>query len=197
VAKYLCRLATTLPPSSSSTKMSFHWRSVSLLTIYSCLAAGLGEVSTIDWTAYERGSLGVYPQVQFRTAKITAPLVHINTWNSSCASGYTFISPHGDHVLDNRLYMLDEQGRLIWQHEERGSIQNVQVQQYRGSDFITYWVGDDSFHGHGAGYYKMVSFWWQYFLLKAQSRLTTTSDRPDIQHRTRPKSSQRTCRRLP
>jgi len=61
--------------------------------------------------------------------------------------------------------MLDEQGRLIWQHEERGSIQNVQVQQYQGRDFITYWVGDDSFHGHAAGYYKMVSFWWQYLLL--------------------------------
>lgn len=137
--------------------MISQWRSILFLTIFSYFTVVLSEAETTDWTAYERGSLGVYPQVHFKTTETTAPLVHINQWNSSCDSGYIFISPHHDRVADNRIYMLDEQGHLVWYHEERGSLHNVQVQRYKGRDYITYWVGDDSFHGHGAGYYKMVS----------------------------------------
>lgn len=128
------------------------------LTVCSCIVSVLGDNETIDWTAYERGGLGKYPQVNFRTIDTTAPLIHVTRWNSSCNHGYVFISPHGDRVSDNRIYMLDHKGHLIWHHEERGSIHNVQVQTYKGNDFITYWIGDDDFHGHGAGYYKMVSF---------------------------------------
>lgn len=95
------------------------------------------------WAAYEHGDLGVFPQVRYQTVRTTSPLVHVNACNATrpCdPSGYVFLSPHGDQFADNKALMLDSKGDLVWFAEEKGAVHNVQVQQYRGSDYITYWV---------------------------------------------------------
>jgi len=66
------------------------------------------------------------------------------------------MSAHGKHIADNKLMLLDHEGNLVWYTQETGAIHNIQVQQYKGDDYITYWVGDDEFYGHGAGFFKMV-----------------------------------------
>ena len=124
----------------------------------------LGEVAcqqnnTTDiWTDYEAGRLGLLPQTTYKSTSITHPLIHVIRRNSSCDSeSDILISPHGEHLVDNKILLLDNGGNLIWHHHDTGAIHNAQVQQYKGHNYITYWVGDDGFFGHGAGYYKMVS----------------------------------------
>jgi len=109
------------------------------------------------WTDYESGALGKYPQVTYKSSRISTPLVRVRKWNESCdPHGYVLMSPHGERIADNKLILLDSKGNLVWWQQEQGAVHNIQVQQYRGNDYITYWVGDDEFWGHGAGYYKMV-----------------------------------------
>jgi hypothetical protein len=114
------------------------------------------------WSDYEAGVLGQYPQVVYKSTRIASPQVHVTKWNTtSCDERNKIIlTPHGEKIADNKIMMLDHRGNLVWHHEEKGSIHNVQVQQYRGRDMITFWVGDDEagWNGrHGAGFYKMVS----------------------------------------
>jgi len=130
-----------------------------------CFALSTAQSSqAIDWDAYETGDLGPYPQVRFQTAKVTAPLVHVNLWSDKCAKGYTLLTPHGPRIRSNKALILDERGQLVWHHEERGSIKSFQIQQYKGNKYLTFWVGDDGGFGYGRGYYKMVSSR-QYFML--------------------------------
>ena len=87
---------------------------------------------------------------------MTAPLVHVTLWNDTCDSGYTLFTPQGSRVHSDKALLIDQMGQLVWHHQERGSIKSLQVQKYRSKDYLTFWVGDDYYHGHSRGYYKMV-----------------------------------------
>ena len=117
------------------------------------------QTDTTDlWKDYEAGRLGLSPQTTYKSTSISNPLIHVIRRNSSCDSeSSVLISPHGEQLTDNKILLLNNDGNLIWHHHDTGAIHNAQVQQYKGHDYITYWVGDDNFWGHGAGYYKMVS----------------------------------------
>lgn len=133
--------------------------------LYLCLVMGSraqkdsSDAATVDWDAYERGELGAHPQVRFRSTEMTAPLVHVEHDHPNCdRSEYVALSYGTETDAGNKAMLLDSNGDLVWSHSERGNIHNVQVQQYKGRDYITFWVGDDDFFGHGHGYFKMVSF---------------------------------------
>lgn len=120
------------------------------------------------WSHYESGEMGQYPQVTYKSTRVTTPQVHVIKWNSSCdIQNHVFISPHAGKTQDNKILMYDTKGDLVWYQQEKGSVHNVQVQQYKGKDYITYWVGDDEnqFWEHGAGYYKMVGKESPYFAI--------------------------------
>jgi hypothetical protein len=123
---------------------------------------GIVRAQQIDadyWRDYETGVQGAFPQVTYRSTKVGSPLVHVSKWNSSCDSkSHVLLSPHGKRTADNKVLLLDARGNLVWYQQESGAVHNPQVQRYKGNDYITYWVGDDEFWGHGAGYYKMVCF---------------------------------------
>lgn len=109
------------------------------------------------WSSYESGALGPYPLADYHTITASTPLIHIAQWHPSCDnSSYVFLSPHAVRLADNMVLMLDARGNVVWYHQERGAVHNIQVQRFKGSEYITYWVGDDEFYGHGAGFYKMV-----------------------------------------
>lgn len=110
-----------------------------------------------DWNAYERGKLGSQPQTKYRTSKATSPLVHVTKQSEGCdQDGHILLAPRGDEFARNKALLLDGQGSLVWYHEERGAVNDLRIQSYMGEDYLTYWVGDDNFYGHGAGYFKMV-----------------------------------------
>jgi len=127
------------------------------LSLLNELACGQNNTTDI-WSDYEAGKLGLSPQTTYRSTTITTPLIHVVRRNSSCDSdSEVLVSPHGEKLVDNQILLLDNDGDLIWHHHDTGAIHNAQVQRYKGHDYITYWVGDDNFWGHGAGYYKMLS----------------------------------------
>jgi len=110
---------------------------------------------------------GDFPHVTFQSTRVTVPVVEIEKWDSKCdttSPSYILLSPHGSNIADNKVLLLDQRGQLVWFQQEHGAVHNVQVQQYRSESYITYWVGDDEFWGHGAGYYKMVCY--NLFLLR-------------------------------
>lgn len=48
-------------------------------------------------------------------------------------------------------------GSLIWTPgPEFGQVYNFQVETYRDQQYLTFWSGDNSVGGHGAGAYFMV-----------------------------------------
>lgn len=135
--------------------------SSTVLVLSACLSI-LGVLAApsavIDWEAYERGHQGDYPQQTFESTTISAPVVHVEKWHSSCdSSSHVLLTPHGDRIRDNKALILDNQGRLVWHRQERGAVHTLQVQQYKGNHYLTYWVGDDQYWGFGRGYVKMVS----------------------------------------
>lgn len=140
---------------------TLHW----ILILAYCLSLPLKvhsqqEEETDPWSEYERGELGQYPQVTYKTTRLSTPQIHTLKSSASCdTENHVLISPHAGKTEDNKIMMLDSKGNLVWFLQEKGSVHNVQVQQYKGKDFITYWIGDDEnqFWKHGAGYYKMVS----------------------------------------
>lgn len=56
--------------------------------------------------------------------------------------------------------ILDDTGSLVWSkhfdNEYGGQAYGLKVQQYRGTDHLTFWLGDDTVRGHGAGQYYIV-----------------------------------------
>ena len=56
--------------------------------------------------------------------------------------------------------IFDGDGSLIWSeyfsNQFGGQAYDLKVQRYRGDDFLTFWLGDDTVRGHGAGHYYTV-----------------------------------------
>lgn len=128
------------------------------LILLSPLAALAQSLDSVDWEAYNRGDLGLSPHKSFLSSDALAPVVHIEQSGPECmSSSYVLLSYGTQSERGNQAMMLDENGDVVWSHWERGTIHNLQVQQYRGDNYITFWVGDDEFFGHGHGYFKMVS----------------------------------------
>lgn len=51
--------------------------------------------------------------------------------------------------------ILDQDGHVVWA-KSWGRTYNMNMQTYKGEDFITFWVGNDGVVGHGEGTYYMV-----------------------------------------
>lgn len=56
--------------------------------------------------------------------------------------------------------ILDGDGNLVWtdhfSNKFGGQAYDLRVQNYRGEEYLTFWLGDDRVRGHGAGHYYMV-----------------------------------------
>ncbi|KAL3424072.1 secreted protein [Phlyctema vagabunda] len=66
------------------------------------------------------------------------------------------ITPRGPRVQNPMAMILDAKGHLIWAKGDYGQVYNLKVQKYKGNDYLTFWAGDDTVGGHGAGYYHML-----------------------------------------
>lgn len=111
--------------------------------------------------AIDNGTYGAYPLQKFKTSPVTAPRANFLTWSPECRDGlYHLLTPKGWSVSDPGPMILDQDGTLIWsQHYSNqygGQAYNLQVQSYKGEDYLTFWLGDDTVRGHGAGTWYMV-----------------------------------------
>lgn len=75
---------------------------------------------------------------------------------SSEEDGYLFLGPRGVYVPRPGPMILDNEGNLVWTETQRWpQAMNVQVQEYKGKSYITFWTGDST-GSVGEGYYLMV-----------------------------------------
>ncbi|KAL1633911.1 hypothetical protein SLS58_010901 [Diplodia intermedia] len=110
--------------------------------------------------AYDRGDFGPYPYQEYQTSPLKGPRVNIVATNDSCTSGddLLFLNPRGKQVVPGPNPMiLDQAGNLIWTLDGKpyGETYNLNVQEWNGEQYLTFWGGDDTVGGHGQGYYYM------------------------------------------
>ena len=109
----------------------------------------------------DSGRHGSYPVHEFISTRLRAPQVNFLQWHPECDDGlYYFLTPRGWKVSDPGPMILDAAGNLIWsKHFDNkfgGQAYDLKVQKYLGEDYLTFWLGDDTIRGHGAGSYYMV-----------------------------------------
>jgi len=111
------------------------------------------------------GAYGSYPVHPFATVNLKAPRTNILKWSAECSPGggeswYYFITPKGWKVSQPGPMILDAHGDLVWTehfaNEYGGQAYNLMVQEWRGEKVLTFWLGDDTIRGHGAGHFYMV-----------------------------------------
>jgi hypothetical protein len=101
---------------------------------------------------------GSYPFHSYRSSNLTSPAVRKATNSIECYDdNLIFLSPRGFRVPNPAVTILDNHGRLIWSENVKGQAYNLKVQEYKGEQVLTYWVGDDAVGGHGEGYFYVLN----------------------------------------
>ncbi|RAL16818.1 arylsulfotransferase family protein [Aspergillus homomorphus CBS 101889] len=105
---------------------------------------------------YEQGRMGSWPTEQFRSTTTVGLAVNWVQESARCKDGqYYLLAPRGDSVHRPGPMILDQHGHLVWT-KEYGQTYNLNVQRYRGRDYLTFWAGSDADVGHGRGTYYML-----------------------------------------
>ncbi|KAI1422749.1 Arylsulfotransferase-domain-containing protein [Xylaria sp. FL1777] len=114
---------------------------------------------------YELGFYGLYPTTSFKSSELTAPLLNFPQWDDQkCSDGYYLIAQKGKIVSDSGPTILDSRGELVWADDSYGVVFNLQIQAYKGENYITFWSSPEgSSHGYGRGTYYMLDSSYQLF----------------------------------
>ncbi|KAI6713979.1 hypothetical protein JHW43_003529 [Diplocarpon mali] len=108
------------------------------------LLAGLPAATrALTFGAYDLGLLGVYPTVNYVSLGQDSPRVQISQWDPRCAndSGLILLSLRGRNVKNPGGVILEPNGNLVWSETKYGQALNLQVQRYKGKDYLTFWSG--------------------------------------------------------
>ncbi|KAK4544321.1 hypothetical protein LTR36_004212 [Oleoguttula mirabilis] len=110
----------------------------------------------------DKGSHGYYPVHPFITSPLTAPQTNFVQWSPDCNDGlHYFITPKGWSVSKPGPMILAGDGSMVWSEHFAngfgGQAYDLKVQKYQGEEFLTFWLGDDTVRGHGAGQYYMLN----------------------------------------
>ncbi|KAL4978896.1 ASST-domain-containing protein [Aspergillus desertorum] len=100
-----------------------------------------------------------WPTKLYRTSSVFGTYTYLVRSSKACKDGlYTFLSPRGEGVAARGPTILDQEGELVWTSESAtyGAAYNLDVQEYRGNQYLTFWEGDDKVDGHGDGTIHML-----------------------------------------
>lgn len=108
---------------------------------------------------YNDAEYGFYVTQTFKSSpQVTGvPVVNFMEPFTRCDDGsYLFITPRGK-VAESTPMILDVNGSLVWAATKKyGQVYNLQVQSYKGQEYLTFWAGDDTVGGHGVGTHYML-----------------------------------------
>lgn len=108
---------------------------------------------------YNDAEYGFYVTQTFKSSpQVTGvPVVNFMEPFTRCDDGsYLLITPRG-RVAESTPMILDVNGSLVWAATEKyGQVYNLQVQSYKGQEYLTFWAGDDTVGGHGVGTHYML-----------------------------------------
>ncbi|GAB7366789.1 hypothetical protein MBLNU230_g0740t1 [Neophaeotheca triangularis] len=131
-----------------------------------CLAVSSGSDSSRPLPfdeAVDNGTYGYYPtNTHASNTKVRSPQVNWLTWHEECDDGLLyFITPRGWSLPRPGPMILDAKGEMIWSkhfdNDFGGQAYDLQVQTYKGEQYLTFWLGDDRIRGHGSGSYYMLN----------------------------------------
>ncbi|EKG10517.1 Arylsulfotransferase [Macrophomina phaseolina MS6] len=142
--------------------MSFLPSIRSTLSSFLCLAA-ITDADLLPFIAdqaYDNGDFGAYPYQEYKSSPLKGPRVNILATSDRCygPDELMFLNPRGRSVVPGPNPMiLDQAGNLIWSLDGKpyGETYNLNVQEWNGQQYLTFWGGDDTVGGHGQGYYYM------------------------------------------
>lgn len=130
------------------------------LTLFSCFKTSAGAVefpnSKFQSASYDWGLLGLHPRQTFKSFDLRPPLINFLHWDERCDIGYTLLTPRGTLVWQPAPIILDGKGELVWMDDRFGEVMNLNVQEYKGEQYLTFWAGEFD-EGCGKGSYYMVS----------------------------------------
>ncbi|KAE8154206.1 ASST-domain-containing protein [Aspergillus avenaceus] len=123
-------------------------------------------------SAYDEGRFGEWPTETYRSSPIVGPALNYLQHSDKCKDGlYTFIAPRGSRVAHPGPMILDQDGHLVWT-TEYGQSYNLNVYNYKGQDYLTFWMGNDGVGGHGEGaYYMLDSSYQEVYKIDAANHL--------------------------
>lgn len=129
-----------------------------LVVLSSLFSIALGDLAVLDNDAeYNDGSYGPYVTQSYRSSDVNSPRLNFMKPFTSCDDGsFLFVAPRGGKA-NSTPYILDARGHLIWTADHHyGEVYNFQAQLYKGQQYLTFFAGDDTIRGHGAGRYYMI-----------------------------------------
>ncbi|RMZ87376.1 hypothetical protein DV736_g5386, partial [Chaetothyriales sp. CBS 134916] len=104
---------------------------------------------------YDVGIYGAYRTTEYVSFNLTSPDLIQHRTSDKCEDGYVFLSPKGPSVKDAGPMILDAEGNLIWMSDQYLTAINLNVQTYKGKQYLTFWTGMQAGTA-GAGEYKML-----------------------------------------
>ncbi|KAI9049977.1 hypothetical protein LZ554_006123 [Drepanopeziza brunnea f. sp. 'monogermtubi'] len=107
------------------------------------LATLPAAVRALSFSAYDLGFYGVYPSQNYISLGQRSPWVRTTQWDPQCEDDGAFVllSLRGHNVPNPGGVILDPRGGLVWSETKYGQALNLQVQRYKGEDFLTFWSG--------------------------------------------------------
>jgi hypothetical protein len=124
-----------------------------LFTILSFAWADIGPY--IQDVRYDHGNIGPYPSQSYKSSQLVSPRVNILKDDPRCRDGsHIFFNPRGGKVASPGPMIVEEDGTLVWASQGYANSKNtygLDVQEYRGEKYLTFWAGDDGVRGHGEG----------------------------------------------
>lgn len=101
---------------------------------------------------------GEWPTEIYRSTSVFGTSVYFARGTQNCHDGlYTLLAPRGEGVAAHGPTILDQSGNLVWASKDvYDTVYNLDVQEYKGDDYLTFWTGYDKASGHGEGTIRMV-----------------------------------------
>lgn len=117
---------------------------------------------------------GYYPYQSYQSTDYISPAFRKMVDQPQCYDDlYTFFSPRGYSLSEPGTMIVDNEGELIWVKYTDGQAYDLVMHEFKGQQYLTYWIGDDRIRGHGQGDYYMVRLMRRF--VKMAKRLTRHS----------------------
>ena len=111
---------------------------------------------SLETPFYDLAVYGGYRTQDYVSYNLSSPRISQLRWDDECDNGFIFVTPQGKSVEHPGPMILNSQGNLVWMSAEFGVVMNLNMQEYKGQSYLTFWAGrkDGTF---GSGAYYMVS----------------------------------------
>ncbi|KAK5372614.1 hypothetical protein LTR20_001644 [Exophiala xenobiotica] len=96
---------------------------------------------SLNPTLYDWGFYGACPLQTFVSSDLVVPRVSTARSHSDCDNGFVFLTVGGASTGPTGPTILNSDNELVWKSESYAVTTNLQVQRYKGQDYLTFWSG--------------------------------------------------------